>query len=94
MFSVECSSSEMKHLCLNCCVHRNNLHQTIRIVMPHLLFLFADSGFLKPIDEAHLECFIKDHPSLLEVMHLLPENLFVSGWEDIPGLKPSPTGKL
>ncbi|XP_036068813.1 nephrocystin-4 isoform X3 [Oryzias melastigma] len=50
------------------------------------------SGFLKPIDEAHLECFIKDHPSLLEVMHLLPENLFVSGWEDIPGLKPSPTG--
>ncbi|RVE70116.1 hypothetical protein OJAV_G00061130, partial [Oryzias javanicus] len=50
------------------------------------------SGFLKPIDEAHLECFIKDHPSLLDVTHLLPENVFVSGREDIPGLELSPTG--
>ena len=35
---------------------------------------------------------IKPHPALNSVMHLFPENLLVSGDENIPGLAASPTG--
>ncbi|KAM9752077.1 nephrocystin-4 isoform 2-T2 [Menidia menidia] len=50
------------------------------------------SSLLKVIDGAHLDCVVKRHPSLLSVMHLLPENILVSGLDDIPGLAASPTG--
>ena len=56
--------------------------------------LFADSSLLKIIDGAHLDCAVKNHPSLLSVMHLLPENVLVSGDDNIPGLAASPTGEL
>ncbi|XP_029910825.1 nephrocystin-4 [Myripristis murdjan] len=47
---------------------------------------------LKTIDGAHLDCVIKGHPALVSMMHLLPENVLVSGDENIPGLAASPTG--
>lgn len=58
------------------------------------VFLFTDSSVLKTIDSAHLECVVKRHPALVSMMHLLPENVLVSGDENIPGLAASPTGKL
>lgn len=59
-----------------------------------MLYVFADGSLLKTIDGAHLECVIKNHPVLASVMHLLPENVLISGDENIPGLAASPTGKL
>ncbi|KAG8002845.1 Nephrocystin-4 [Nibea albiflora] len=50
------------------------------------------SSLLKTIDGAHLECVIKNHPALVSMIHLLPENVLVSGAENIPGLSASPTG--
>lgn len=45
------------------------------------------------MEESHLECAIKNHPALESVMHLLPENVLVSGDGNIPGLVASPAGK-
>lgn len=59
-----------------------------------MLYVFADGSLLKTIDGAHLECVIKNHPVLASLMHLLPENVLVSGDENIPGLAASQTGKL
>uniref|UniRef100_A0A3Q4BNV6 Nephronophthisis 4 n=1 Tax=Mola mola TaxID=94237 RepID=A0A3Q4BNV6_MOLML len=44
------------------------------------------------VEGAHLDCVIKPHPALNSVMHLFPENVLVSGDENIPGLAASPTG--
>lgn len=52
----------------------------------------VDSSVLKIIDGAHLDCVIKKHPGLVSAMHLLPENILISGNENIPGLAASPTG--
>lgn len=57
------------------------------------LLFFADSSVLKPVEESYLELAIKNHPALDSVMHLLPENVLVSGDENIPGLVASPAGK-
>lgn len=57
------------------------------------MFLFADRSLLKTIEGSHLDCVVKTHPALLSVMHLLPENVVVSGNENIPGLVASPAGK-
>lgn len=59
-----------------------------------LLSLFADSRLLKPAEGLHMECAVKNHPALDSVMHLLPENVLVSGGENIPGLVASPTGNV
>ncbi|KAM8864014.1 nephrocystin-4 isoform 2-T2 [Spinachia spinachia] len=50
------------------------------------------SSLLTTIDGAHLDCAIKNHQALVSAMHLLPENVLISGKENIPGLAPSPTG--
>ncbi|KAI3357106.1 hypothetical protein L3Q82_015577 [Scortum barcoo] len=50
------------------------------------------SSFLKTIDGAHLDCVLKNHPALVSITHLLPENVLGSGGETIPGLAASPTG--
>lgn len=55
--------------------------------------LVADGDLLKIIEGAHLDCVIKSHPAVVSMMHLLPENVLVSGDENIPGLEASPTGK-
>ncbi|CDQ81153.1 unnamed protein product, partial [Oncorhynchus mykiss] len=47
---------------------------------------------LRPIDGAHLVCSFKPHPALAPAMHLFPQNMLVSGDENIPGVTPSPTG--
>ncbi|KAL3974169.1 nicotinic acetylcholine receptor alpha-1 [Sarotherodon galilaeus] len=47
---------------------------------------------LKIIEGAHLACVLKKHPALDSVLHLFPENVLVSGEENIPGLVASPTG--
>lgn len=49
---------------------------------------------MKTIDGAYLECAVKSHPALASMMHLLPEHVLMCGNENIPGLTPSPTGKL
>lgn len=49
---------------------------------------------LKIIEGAHLACVLKKHPALDSVLHLFPENVLVSGEENIPGIVASPTGKL
>lgn len=59
----------------------------------HYMSPFTDSSLLKTIDGAHLDCVVKSHPAMVPMMHLLPENVLVSGDENIPGLAASPTGK-
>ncbi|KAF0036771.1 hypothetical protein F2P81_012083 [Scophthalmus maximus] len=54
--------------------------------------VIEDSSLLKTIDGAHLDCVVKSHPAMVPMMHLLPENVLVSGDENIPGLAASPTG--
>ncbi|XP_059189932.1 nephrocystin-4 [Centropristis striata] len=73
---------------------RVNLHHgSPRSLLHPLLKDTVDySSLLKTIDGAHLDCAIKNHPALISVMHLLPENVFISGNEKIPGLSASPTG--
>lgn len=58
-----------------------------------IFHVFADSSLLKSIEGAHLDCVIKNHPAMKSMVHLLPENVLVSGDENIPGLVASPTGK-
>lgn len=58
------------------------------------LSLFTDSTAFKTIDGAHLDCVVRRHPALASMMHLLPENVLVSGDENIPGLIASPAGKV
>ncbi|KAM7404388.1 hypothetical protein PAMP_011736 [Pampus punctatissimus] len=53
---------------------------------------YTDSSLLKTIDGKHLICVVKSHPALVSMMHLLPENVLVSGDENIPGLAASPAG--
>lgn len=60
---------------------------------PNFLCVFADNGLLVAVEGAHLECVIKKHPAMDPAMHLLPENVLVTGGESIPGLLSSPTGK-
>lgn len=57
-----------------------------------IFHVFADSS-LRPIEGLHLDCVIKNHPAMKSMVHLLPENILVSGDENIPGLVASPTGK-
>ncbi|XP_044066903.1 nephrocystin-4 isoform X1 [Siniperca chuatsi] len=73
---------------------RLNLHHgSPRSLLHPLLKVTVDySSLLKTIEGAHLDCVIKNHPALVSMMHLLPENVLVSGDENIPGLAASPTG--
>ncbi|XP_061701017.1 nephrocystin-4 isoform X2 [Syngnathoides biaculeatus] len=71
----------------------NLLHGSPRVLLHPLLKDVVDySDHLKAIHEAHVECVLKGHPAMTPMMHLLPENVLVSGNENIPGLAPSPTG--
>lgn len=65
----------------------------IKEIYTTLFNVIADSSHLQLIEGAHLDCGIKKHPALESVMHLLPENVLVSGDESIPGLAASATGK-
>ncbi|XP_022621655.1 nephrocystin-4 [Seriola dumerili] len=68
-------------------------HGSPRSLLHPLLRDTADySSLLKTIDGSHLDCVVKRHPALVSMMHLLPENVLVSGDENIPGLAASPTG--
>ncbi|XP_042347315.1 nephrocystin-4 [Plectropomus leopardus] len=73
---------------------RLNLHHgSPRSLLHPLLKDTVDySSILRTIDGAHLDCVIKNHPALVSVMHLFPENVLVSGNENIPGLAASSTG--
>ncbi|XP_068613977.1 nephrocystin-4-like [Brachionichthys hirsutus] len=73
---------------------RLNLHHgSPRCLLHSLLKDTVDySSLLVTIDGAGLECVIRNHPALASMMHLLPENVLVSGDESIPGLAASPTG--
>uniref|UniRef100_UPI0037E876E4 nephrocystin-4 n=1 Tax=Semicossyphus pulcher TaxID=241346 RepID=UPI0037E876E4 len=73
---------------------RLNLHHgSPRNLLHPLLKDAVDYGsLLKTIDGTRLDCLIKNHPALVSMMHLLPENVLVSGDENIPGLAASPTG--
>ncbi|CAG01757.1 unnamed protein product [Tetraodon nigroviridis] len=62
------------------------------IVLPQPRVPCADDSLLTLVEGAHLECVIKKHPALDPAMHLFPENVFISGDENIPGLMSSPTG--
>ncbi|XP_053281847.1 nephrocystin-4 [Pleuronectes platessa] len=73
---------------------RLNLHHgSPRVLLHPQLKDTADyRSLLKTIDGTHLDCVVKKHPALVSMMHLLPENVLVSGDENIPGLAASPTG--
>ncbi|XP_034446098.1 nephrocystin-4 isoform X1 [Hippoglossus hippoglossus] len=73
---------------------RLNLHHgSPRILLhPQLQDTTDYRSLLKTIDGTHLDCVVKKHPALVSMMHLLPENVLVSGDENIPGLSASPTG--
>ncbi|XP_065817624.1 nephrocystin-4-like isoform X2 [Labrus bergylta] len=64
---------------------RNLLHPLLKDAVDY-------NSLLKAIEGARLDCVIKNHPALVSMMHLLPENVLVSGDEDIPGIAASPTG--
>ncbi|KAM9786039.1 nephrocystin-4 [Neosynchiropus ocellatus] len=68
-------------------------HGSPRSLLHPLLKDIADCNILlKTVDGAHLDCSVKSHPALLSMMHLLPENVLVSGGESIPGVVESPSG--
>ncbi|XP_037629345.1 nephrocystin-4 [Sebastes umbrosus] len=73
---------------------RLNLHHGSprNLLLPLLKDTVDYGSLLKTIGGAHLDCAIKKHPALASVMHLLPENVLISGNENIPGLAASPTG--
>ncbi|TNN45839.1 Nephrocystin-4 [Liparis tanakae] len=75
-------------------VQRLNLHHgSPRSLLYPLLKDTVDYGsLLTPIDGAHLDCVMRNHAALAPAMHLLPENVLVSGNENVPGLAASPTG--
>ncbi|KAM6977015.1 nephrocystin-4 [Aplochiton taeniatus] len=52
----------------------------------------TDSSLLTTVEGGHLDCQVKTHPALAPIMHLFPENMLLSGDEDVPGLVTSPTG--
>uniref|UniRef100_A0A3B4G272 Nephrocystin 4 n=1 Tax=Pundamilia nyererei TaxID=303518 RepID=A0A3B4G272_9CICH len=54
--------------------------------------VISNHNMLKISEGAHLACVLKKHPALDSVLHLFPENVLVSGEENIPGLVASPTG--
>uniref|UniRef100_A0A3Q4HZB7 Nephrocystin 4 n=1 Tax=Neolamprologus brichardi TaxID=32507 RepID=A0A3Q4HZB7_NEOBR len=65
-------------------------YDNLRIFPKPLFFFFYFIFFI--IEGAHLACVLKKHPALDSVLHLFPENVLVSGEENIPGLVASPTG--
>ncbi|XP_062419560.1 nephrocystin-4 isoform X3 [Pungitius pungitius] len=73
---------------------RLNLHHgSPRSLIRPLVKATVDySSLLTTINGAHLDCAIRNHQALVSVMHLLPENVLISGKENIPGLAASPTG--
>nr|XP_046253465.1 nephrocystin-4 [Scatophagus argus] len=73
---------------------RLNLHHGSprSLLHPLLKDIIDYSSFLKSIDGARLDCVIANHLALASMMHLLPENVLVSGDENIPGVAASPTG--
>ncbi|XP_044207791.1 nephrocystin-4 isoform X2 [Thunnus albacares] len=73
---------------------RLNLHHGSprSLLHPMLKDTVDYSSILKTIDGAHLICVVKSHPALVSMMHLLPENVLVSGDENIPGLTASAAG--
>ncbi|XP_061592666.1 nephrocystin-4 isoform X1 [Cololabis saira] len=79
-----------------CGDRRLNLHHGSPRGLLHPLLKHTDdySSLMKIIDGAYLDCVVKNHPSLLPVIHLLPENVLVSGDDNIPGLTASPTGDV
>ncbi|XP_076022240.1 nephrocystin-4 [Genypterus blacodes] len=75
-------------------LRRLNLHHGSPRGLLHPLLKDAvhNGNLLKTIEGAHLDCVIKSHPEVVSMIYLLPENVLVSGDENIPGLKASPTG--
>nr|XP_024653974.1 nephrocystin-4 isoform X2 [Maylandia zebra] len=75
---------------------RLNLHHGSPRALLHPLIKDAVDyhNMLKIIEGAHLACVLKKHPALDSVLHLFPENVLVSGEENIPGLVASPTGDV
>ncbi|KAJ8016670.1 hypothetical protein DPEC_G00009660 [Dallia pectoralis] len=68
-------------------------HGTPRALLHPLLGdCIEQNKLLVPIVGTHLVCSLKAHPALDPVVHLLPQNMLVSGDENIPGIRPSPTG--
>ncbi|XP_028309710.1 nephrocystin-4 isoform X2 [Gouania willdenowi] len=68
-------------------------HGSPRVLLhPSLKDTLEYSRVLKIIDGAHLECELKNHPALVPMIHLLPENVLICGDEIIPGLAASPSG--
>ncbi|KAL1021085.1 hypothetical protein UPYG_G00008570 [Umbra pygmaea] len=68
-------------------------HGTPRALLhPLLRDSIEQNKLLVPIEETHLVWSLKPHPALAPVTHLFPPNMLVSGYENIPGIKPSPTG--
>ncbi|XP_068161997.1 LOW QUALITY PROTEIN: nephrocystin-4 [Antennarius striatus] len=64
---------------------RSLLHPLLKDAVDYNSLLVANDG-------SCLDCAIKKHPALVSMMHLLPENVLLSGDENIPGLAASPTG--
>lgn len=69
------------------------LIKTMCCVLCCVFSVCVENKLLTPIDGAHLVCSLKPHPALAPAMHLFPQNMLVSGDENIPGVTPSPTGK-
>ncbi|XP_039611926.1 nephrocystin-4 isoform X1 [Polypterus senegalus] len=65
----------------------NLFHGTPRALLnPELLEPTEQSKFLTLIEGAHIKYSFCPHPALEQVMHLLPQNLLVSGSDTIPGV--------
>ncbi|MGH0143729.1 UNVERIFIED_CONTAM: hypothetical protein FKN15_000794, partial [Acipenser sinensis] len=64
-------------------------HGTPRALLsPELQDPIEKNEFMTLIEGAHIQCSLRPHPALERVMHLLPQNMLVSGAETIPGVVP------
>lgn len=48
-----------------------------------------ENKHLTLIESCSLQCTLRPHPALEPALHLLPENLLVSGLQPVPGLLPA-----
>ncbi|XP_066547535.1 nephrocystin-4 [Amia ocellicauda] len=68
----------------------NLFHGTPRALLhPALHHPIEQNKHVTRIEGAHIQYTLQPHPALETVMHLLPQDMVVSGAEEIPGVVPS-----
>lgn len=61
----------------------------LRLSLSHKAFSPPENKHMTLIESCSLQCTLRLHPALEPALHLLPENLLVSGLQHVPGLLPA-----